>query len=268
MRKSTLFFLGLFVLFSAVFAGYLYSQNPDVKARKIMRQYNLHPAEGPEILEVEIGGRFFDLVNNASRDIGLDLGGYVGSRVKVFKYLLEERNQSQWEDICAFFYVDGKWDIIGAYLSLKGYTPSITSLKNRRFFMPEGLEPENPVFSNIEKIELCGPWEENRYKNKAILTSQEEINELTEMFAGLEPRQGELRAFHKLVPLYIQRRYKGVFFTYNSLYLLFFHYKDGPVVRVCVYSKGKDVKVNMDPFPYWHYNAPEELKLCVEKYLY
>lgn len=255
MRKTNQVFLtlGLLSFFLLLIISLSVQDQVDQNARKMLAQYRLHPAAQPTTdklkLPADSDALEMVIINSASQKIGLDIQDYRGQEVKLSKYLLKERSQSEEGKTYAYFLSDNR-RIIGAYLALDGYNPGIVSLDDRSFFTPDILKPEKLVFDGVNRIKLYGPWENNDWKNKATITDPEQINSILSLLSKSVP-------INKDFPPHID---------YEE-YLLVIYYSDGPKVYARLISTTNTTKVTLDHFPDWSYNPPEELKPVIKEML-
>jgi len=216
----------------------------DAEARAMMEKYNLHPVGAAAIGTMSLDNpKVIGLVNDVSREIGLDSSEYEGKELNSLSYVLEERSQNDKGEIRAYFLFDGDSSVAAAYLTVEGYMPGIVSLADRYFFYPGDLKPDKLSFEGIKEIGVSGPWKERDWESLVTLSDPKKIDSFASLFERSVPRKGHL------YPPTLDDEY----------YLVSFRYETGSVVRVRVGSYGTDYKFTIDTFDKWHYEPPKEL---------
>lgn len=217
--------------------------NEQAEILKILEKYQLHSEGSKTNDKVKLdAGMYFDLINEASDDIGFNLERYKGKEVEVVKYLLKEKSQASNDKIFAYFLYD-KGKVIGGYLVLKGYTPSIVSLKDRsNFSLPNELKPERLTLNGIQKIDLFGPWQDGKWLNKNTIENSDEIKEFISLFNKNIPKKEKFN---------LEQGDKN--------YRVVIKYNDGPVLYSSLVIKYQKGIIIIDNYPDWSYSVPDNL---------
>lgn len=220
------------------------------QAEDLLLKYNLHPKDEAKEQTFKLEGDF-ELLNDASKDIGFDLSGYKGKEVNALVYNLKETSQYNNGPVKAYVLFDR--GIIGAYVTLVGYIPGVMSLKDRSDFMPKSLTASNLEFKGVKKVEIEGPWEQNQWKHQITLSNSNGLDSFLDLVS-------------KSIPL---QQNKGYTPPQDSVaeYIIIFYFEDGQVVRGRLYLGGGFTKLTFDLFPNWTYDSSKELRTFVERYL-
>jgi predicted small lipoprotein YifL len=228
------------------------------RSRTMLQKYDLHPIGKPKItgllwdISSEEYERGFKLFSESSAKIGLDMSKYKNVEFYTLVFKLEERSQDQRRNALACFKYDSKGIIRGAFLSVPLYTPGVTALNDRFYFMPESLKPEKLVFKNIIRIELFGQFEEeSAWQSKADLAGKKDISNFIVLMEKSKPAKGD--GYGPIIG--------------DEEYRIVLHYVDGPVVYATLYNHDSQDILELDPFPYWHYKPTIELKTAIKKIL-
>lgn len=216
----------------------------DIKAKELLAKYNYH------ILRKKAFGKMYlsqglTRQYNASTDIGLNLKKYIGKEVNKSVYELKERSQAEgYGEVYAVICYNDNNEIIGAYLSYRGYAPGVVSVKHRSSLKPESLDPSELNFIKINKAEILGPWDEssqNKWTNKKVIES----DQLDKFLSLLNTSKSH------------NERLKDNLLNQKKKYMVVLCYKDGPKVTLRFYTDLK--KFTIDNISNWYFDASEEL---------
>ncbi len=127
----------------------------------------------------------YKLLQDASKSIGLDPAHYIGKRILRLNYLLDDSTRSNRIIEARVLFSDTK--LVGACLSLDGYSPGIVALNNRSQFKPKNFL--YPKFNHdlIDSVSILGPWGKSKngrnWINRVDLISKEEISYFAKTFS-------------------------------------------------------------------------------------
>lgn len=219
------------------------------QAENLLSKYDLHIKDVAKEQTFKLEGNF-ELLNEASQEIGFDLSGYKGKEVKALVYDLKETSQDNGGPVKACVLLDRA--IIGAYVILDGYVPGVVSLNDRSSFMPKGLTANDLEFNGVKKVEIKGPWEQSQWIHQLTLSNSNDLDSF-------------LNLVSKSIPVQQNKRYIPP--ASVAEYIIILYFEDGQVVRGRLYLGGDFTKLTLNPFSNWSYDTSNELRTFVERSL-
>lgn len=222
----------------------------DEISKEVLLKYNCHISEKLSENQITLSEVFgFNLEVDASKAVGLDLEQYKYSEVKKVSYALKEKSQYNFNgNINAHLLYNDKSELIGAFLSLEGYTPSIVSLNDKKNIRPENFDPAIFKFENVENIEILEPSNSNNsvWGEKRTVSS----SDLEKFLSVLETSKPHNEAFIGKC-------------SRESEYMICINYKDGVELRLFYH---RDInKIDIINLPNWYFETNEELQRLIVK---
>lgn len=140
---------------------------------------------------------FFQLLQDASRRIGLNPSFYIGKRLIRLNYLLLDSSQANSSITAHILFSDT--NLVGAHLRLEG--PGIVALNDHSQFKPKNFI--FPIFNPdlLDTVSILGPWDksDNRcnWTNRVNLLSKEETSYFTNTFSAGKKVNADLHYRYK-----------------------------------------------------------------------
>lgn len=103
----------------------------ETQATKLLGTYTLHPIQANVKVEPEPPiGFHFEIANESSKKIGLDMEPYRKSKLESLSYLLKEKSKSKGGKVYAVFLYTEEEEIVGAFLYSGNWSSLVTPLND------------------------------------------------------------------------------------------------------------------------------------------
>lgn len=215
------------------------------KAENLLKIYGLHPIGKAEDCRMSLVDNY-ELIRYNSEKIGLNLSGYRGKEVDALVFTLQEKSQRQGK-IHALILLDK--DIIGACLLMEGCSSEVTALNEKFNFMPDGLSNQSLQLTDINKIEIYGPWDQKESLIREVILSDEtEIKSFLAMINNSVP---------------IAENQNNSLASIAKYKLGFFYYKEY-IVHGSLFIGQDATKLSLEPLSSTEFSCPNKLKTYIE----